>query len=73
MRFGEISDQRDVMYQIQSLLLHIRGTIVNVRTPITPLSFPLSYSLIISISTNSFCSPSLHPFPRSALSVSPHF
>ncbi|RDY03922.1 hypothetical protein CR513_12433, partial [Mucuna pruriens] len=56
MRFGEVSDHRDVMYQIQSLLLHIRGTILNVPflaiTPTPPhsLSSLLSFSPLVAFS-----------------------
>jgi len=69
MRFGEVSDHIDVMYQIQSLLLHILGTILNIPFLATnPLllyslpfpSFPTLFPNNITTTTSSFFS-SLFP------------
>lgn len=72
MRFGEVSDHRDVMYQIQSLLLHIRGTILNVPflaiNPLLlhsphPTSFPILFTNNnISTSSSSYSSLPFPPF-----------
>jgi len=78
MRFGEVSDHIDVMYQIQSLLLHILGTILNIPfLAINPLllyspplpSFPTLFLFFIpsllfpSLLTFSICLPSSSLLP----------
>lgn len=79
MRFGEVSDHIDVMYQIQSLLLHILGTILNIPFLATnPLllysppfpSFPTLFPSNNITNTSSFFSSSFPPSLSSLFSFS---
>ncbi|WVZ11436.1 hypothetical protein V8G54_015966 [Vigna mungo] len=72
MRFGEVSDHIDVMYQIQSLLLHILGTILNIPFLATnPLLLysPLFPSFPTLFPSNNITNTSSSSFPPSLSSL----